>query len=500
MARDDGLSDAPLASERRGSIGRHGVRATAMLTIYLVLLLVVPSSATISALGSLGRPAMLWGVVMLVWWVIAKLQVRVTDAHPVRQPVRFAYFVLFIIALISFAVAMLRGQPVDQISPAITALVRLLSWVGVLLITLDGIRTKSDLERIVRRIGIGAGLLAALGIAQFVTKSSLLDFWGSIPGIQIPFVDVSERGGVSRVPGTAIHPLEYATVLNAALPLVIAAAVSHGLRWKQRRGGFGWWIPVALISLSALIGVSRSAIIGFAVAALTMLPVLPRRVRGVVIIGGIVLAAAAVVAIPGLLTTTLNLFAGASNDPSTQSRTGGLARAPEFIAASPVVGAGFGTFLPRYYIFDNEWVLLTIELGVLGVLAFAGVFLSAIWSGITARRRSTDPEIRLLGYALAASAVNIAVLFAFFDGLSFPQSGGMFFLIAGLCGAIRAISAADLPQRTVRQVPSLAVATHPPDERGRARERLQGRGLRSTVTPSRRRAIAGRDVRGGGRG
>jgi polysaccharide biosynthesis protein PslJ len=414
-----------------------------MLTIYLVLLLVIPSSAAISALGSLGRPAMLWGIVMLVWWVIWRLQLRVIDLRPVRQPVRFAYLLFFTIALVSFAVAMLRGQPDDQVSPAFTALVRLLSWAGVLLIAIDGIRTRSDLEHIVRRIGIGAGLLAALGIAQFITKSSLLEVFASIPGITVPFVDVAERGGVARVPGTAIHPLEYATVLNAALPLVIAAAVSHGFHWQLKKGRIGWWIPVALISLSALIAVSRSAIIGFAVAALTMIPVLPRRYRGLVIVGALLLAAAAVVAIPGLLTTTLNLFAGASSDPSTQSRTGGLARAPEFIAASPLVGAGFGTFLPRYYIFDNEWVLVAIELGVVGVIAFGGIFLAAIWSGTTARRRSTHPGTRLLGYALAASLVNIAVLFAFFDGLSFPQSGGMFILIAGLCGAIRAMSAAD---------------------------------------------------------
>jgi O-antigen ligase len=417
-----------------------------MLTVYLVLLLGIPSGAVITALGSLGRPATLWGVVMLVWWVIAKLQTRVIDLHPVRQPARFAYLVFFIIALISFAVAMMRGQPDDQVSPALTALVRLLSWTGVLLITIDGIQTKSDLARIVRRIGIGAGLLAAFGIAQFITKSSLIDFFGSIPGITLPYTDIAERGGVSRVPGLAIHPLEYATILNAALPLVIAVAVSHGLRWPLKKGKIGWWIPVVLISLSALIGVSRSAIIGFAVAALTMIPVLPRRYRGVVIVGGIGLAAAAIVAIPGLLSTTLNLFAGASSDPSTQSRASGLALAPQFIAASPLVGAGFGTFLPRYYIFDNQWVLIAIELGVLGVIAFGAVFVSAIWSGMTTRKNSTDPGLRLLGYALAASVVNIAVLFAFFDGLSFPQSGGMFVLIVGLCGAIRAIGATDAAQ------------------------------------------------------
>lgn len=430
---------------QQGSPRWRGLHAVSMLTVYLFLLLAIPSSATITALGSLGRPSMIWGILMLLWWVIAKLQSRDAGLHPVRQPVRFTFLVFIIVALISFAVAMFRGQPADQISPAFTALVRMLSWSGVLLISIDGIGVKGDLERIVRRIGIGAGLLAAFGIAQFVTKSSLLDFFSSIPGITMSFVDVAERGGVSRVPGTAIHPLEYATVLNAALPLVIAAAVSHGLRWHLKKGKIGWWIPTALISLSALIGVSRSAIIGFGVAALTMIPVLPRRYRALVIIGGLMLAFVTVAVIPGLLATTVNLFAGASNDPSTQSRTGGLARAPEFISASPLVGVGFGTFLPRYYIFDNEWVLVAIELGVLGVVAFGSVFLAAIWSGITARNRSNDPGITLLGYALAASVVNIAVLFSFFDGLSFPQSGGMFFLIAGLCGSILKFSGAQEP-------------------------------------------------------
>lgn len=427
---------------QQGSPGRRGLNAVSMLTVYLFLLLAIPSSAVITALGSLGRPSMIWGILMLLWWVIARLQSRDAHLHPVSQPVRFTFLVFIIVALISFAVAMFRGQPADQISPAFTALVRILSWSGVLLISIDGIGAKGDLERIVRRIGIGAGLLAAFGIAQFVTKTSLLDFFSSIPGITMPFVDVAERGGVSRVPGTAIHPLEYATVLNAALPLVIAAAVTHGLRWPLKKGKIGWWIPAALISLSSLIGVSRSAIIGFGVAALTMIPVLPRRYRALVIIGGLMLAVVAVAAIPGLLATTVHLFAGASNDPSTLSRTGGLARAPEFISVSPLVGVGFGTFLPRYYIFDNEWVLVAIELGVLGVVAFGSVFLAAIWSGITARNRSNDPEISLLGYALAASVVNIAVLFAFFDGLSFPQSGGMLFLFAGLCGAILKISGA----------------------------------------------------------
>lgn len=443
VADDFSVSEPLPASMHHGLRRWRGAPAVTMITVYLVLLLAIPSSATISALGSLGRPSVLWGIVMLVWWVIAKLQTQSIVVRPVRQPVRIAYVILLIIALVSFAAALLRGQPEDQVSPAFTAILRLLSWAGVLLITVDGIRTMNDLVRVIRQIGIAAGLLAALGLLQSVTKIPFVDVFGALPGISMSAADVAERSGLSRVAGTASHPLEFATVLNAALPLVIAAAISHGLRWQVTKGGSGWWVPVGLISLSAIIGVSRSAIIGFAVAVLTMIPVLPRRYRGILIVGGAALVAVAVVAVPGLLATTLQLFTGASSDPSTQSRTGGLSRAPDFISASPLVGAGFGTFLPRYYIFDNEWVLLAVEVGLLGVLAFGAVLGSAIWSGARARRRSSDAGIRLLGYALAASVVNIAVLFAFFDGLSFPQSAGMLFLIVGLCGAIRTIGAAD---------------------------------------------------------
>lgn len=448
---------APLpASKHRGHAGGRSFDAVSMLTVYLVLLFGVPSSVTIAALGSLGRPSLLWGLFMLAWWLLSRLQIRQPDVRPVPQPVRFAYAALLVIALVSLAAALLRGQPADQVSPALTAVVRLLSWGGVLLVTIDGVRTHRGVIRIVRRIGIGAGLIAALGVVQFLTGQPIIDFFGLIPGLSGAEFGIAARGGVLRAPGPAIHPLEFATALNAALPLVIAAAISHGFHSDRRRGGLLWWLPVALISVCALVGVSRSAIIGFAVASITMIPVLPRRYRAAVIVGGAMLAAALVVAVPGLLRTTLTLFTGASDDPSTQSRTAALERAPEFISNSPLLGIGFGTFLPRYYIFDNQWVLVAVELGILGVAAFAGLFVAAIVSAAGARRRSADPEVRLISYALAAAMVNIAVLFAFFDGLSFPMSGGMLALLAGLCGAVRTVAAAEAPRRSQRRRRPLA--------------------------------------------
>ena len=412
-----------------------------MLTVYLVLLLAIPSGVVITALGGLGRPSLMWGLILLGWWTVTRLQIQAFDARPISQPVRFAFVAFLVLILVSYAAAMLRAQPDDQMSPALTAIVRMLSWAGVLLVAVDGIRTKTDLARMVRRIVIGAGLLAALGLLQFLTGQGIVDFFGTIPGLSMAG-GIQERAGVIRSSGTAIHPLEYATAINAALPLVIAAAISRGFRSNRSRGGLWWWLPVGLISASSLVAVSRSAIIGFAVAVISMIPAIPARYRTIVIGAGSLVAVVIFAATPGLLSATVRLFSGAALDPSTQSRTRGLERIPEFMSTSPLIGSGFGIFLPRYYVFDNQWVLIAIELGILGILAFLAFFVAGIWSARQSRL-SASPDMWLLGYALAASLFNVAVLFAFFDGLSFPIAGGMLFLLAGLCGSVRGIVAAD---------------------------------------------------------
>ncbi len=423
---------------RSGRRARRDVDAVTMLTVYIVLLLAIPSGLTIGVLGSLGRPSLIWGLVLLAWWTVSRLQSRTSVEKTVPQPVRFAVVAFFVIVLISYAAAMLRGQPADQLSPALTAIIRLLSWMGVLFVVIDGIRTMKDLRTMVRRIGIGAGLLATLGLLQFVTGRALVDFFASIPGLTMAG-GIGERAGVIRSSGTAIHPLEYATALNAIFPLVIAAAISGGFRRHRSAKALWWWLPVVLISISALVAVSRSAIIGFIFAAAFMIPAIPRRYLPVTLGAGAILAFVVFAASPGLLTTTVELFTGAATDPSTLSRTNALERVPEFMAPSPLIGAGFGLFFPRYYIFDNQWVLIAIELGILGVIGFAGIFGAAIWSAILANR-SRKPGARLLGHTLVVSMVTIAVLFAFFDGLSFPIAGGVLFLLAGLCGSLRAIT------------------------------------------------------------
>ena len=73
------------------------------------------------------------------------------------------------------------------------------------------------------------------------------------------------------------------------------------------------------------------------------------------------------VTVPGLLGAITGLFSNAGQDPSISSRTGSYDIAGAFISESPLVGKGFGTFLPKYWILDNAYLGMTIEAGLLGL-------------------------------------------------------------------------------------------------------------------------------------
>ena len=417
------------------------IDAGTALTVHLVLLLIVPSNLTIAGLAAYGRPSLIWGLMLLAWWVIWQLQSASGLPGKLSDPVRVSFMCLVVIILLSFAAALLRGQPMDQISPAISAVVRVASWSGVLLVALDGLHSRDQVVLLVRRLALIGGGLSLLGLAQFITGQSFLAWVSALPGIQFDADDtVSARGTFSRSAGTAIHPLEHVTVLIGVLPLAIVCAITRGFSGTRSRAGGLWWGPSAVIAVSCFVSVSRSAIVGLVVAFIASLPAMPARQRWTALVSGLVAALLVATAVPGMFSTFVNLFVGASDDPSTQSRTNALARLPEFMSSSPLLGAGFGTFLPRYYIFDNQWVMLLVEIGIFGTAAFAALLGSAVWSAHRASSLFTDDSDKSLSRALAASVIALATAYSLFDALAFPMSAGLLFLAIGFCGAMLRIS------------------------------------------------------------
>lgn len=400
------------------------------LTLFLILLIALPSRLTFAPLGGAGAPALVMGLACFAWW--AYYQVQRIDTPPAgRQPVRTAFLAVLACFLISYVVAMTRAIDGAESSTADIGLISIFSWGGILLITNDGVRSRDRFEVLVRRLIFAGGAVATLGVVQFVTGEAWVDRI-SIPGLSVntSLTGVLERSGFNRPAGTAIHPIEFGAVITMILPIAINYALTDRTRGLCRR-----WYPVLAIALAVVLSISRSAIIsaivGIGVVAMAWTPSV-RRWALLIITGfmGVVC-----LTIPGLLGTLTGLFTGIGGDSSAQSRTGSYGLAAQFIERSPAFGRGFSTFLPKYRILDNQYLGLAIEVGAVGLLAVLGLFFVAGRCARRMRAAGTDRHTQQLGQSLAAAVCAGAVGLAFYDGFGFPTATGMLFLVLGLAGA-----------------------------------------------------------------
>jgi O-antigen ligase len=399
------------------------------LSVFVVVLMGLPSRLTVGALGGAGPPAILLGLVIGAWWVVDRLQ-RPDPDTVVRPRMRRWVIVVCVCVGISYVAAMTRAIAPSEVTTADLSTLALLSWMSVLVAGEAGITSQDRLDTLLRRIVFMGTLVAFVGLLQFLTGQLWID------RIQIPGLvtnqslgDLGARGSFSRPSGTALHPIEFGAVLTMMLPLAINLALVDRARGWLRR-----WTPVAAIALLVVLSISRSAVIcavvGLIVAGLRWTP----SVRRFAAVGALALLGFVFVTIPGMIGTLAGMFTSAGSDSSTLSRVDSYATAFAFIRQSPAFGRGLGTFLPTYRILDNQYLLLLIEVGVVGTMAVLALMLAGIRAASRAAKLSRGPMIQRC-QALAAATSGGAVGLAFYDGFSFPMASGLLFLLLGLAGA-----------------------------------------------------------------
>jgi len=341
---------------------------------------------------------------------------------------------LFVAAImVSYLVAATRPISAAELRQADTGLVLALGWLGLLLFTGSGLNSMAALTTTLRRLVLAGGLLASLGILQFVTKRAFTNYI-QIPGLATnnTLVSVVGRGGLTRPAGTALHPIEFGAVLTMTLPIALHFAMQDRTRNVIRR-----WFPVIVIAIAVPISISRSAIVSTVVVLAVLLPSWTRAARRIAYLSLICLFGLLFVAIPGLLGTLAGLFTGISGDSSAQSRTESYALATAFITRRPIFGRGFLTFLPSYRILDNQYLGLAIETGVIGVAALLMLFLCGIAIGRAIyKRANSTPAVASLANSLAASVGSAAASFALFDAFSFPMAATLVFFMLGCLAAL----------------------------------------------------------------
>jgi O-antigen ligase len=417
--------------------------AVGWLTTYVILLLFIPSRLVVGPLGSAGALSMLFGLGSLLLWVLLFFAVdRRTTTQ--SQPIRVALGVFLFSVGISYVLAMSGPMSPDERSPADVAILALASWSGTLLLTHDGIYERRRRDTLLWRFAVCGGLIAILGLVQIATRQLWVDQL-SIPGLtSTPGYGLSSRGGFPRPAGTAIHPIEYGVLLAMLLPL----AIHVGLYQTQRPILVRWFPAGALLGVIPLSS-SRSAYLG-ALIALVISMIGWSHARRLRALGlGVVGILAMMVVTPNFLSFIIGLFTGVSDDPSIDSRTNSYSLAFEFVDRNPLFGRGLGTFLPKYRIFDNQYLLLLVTIGIVGTLAFIALGVTAVVMTARLRRRLPDEASRDMALSLCAALTAGFTCLFMFDAFAFPMTMGSLFLILGMAGALRRTAPMAPEERTI---------------------------------------------------
>lgn len=405
--------------------------ATTVLTLFAVLLMMLPSRFVVGPLGAIGTPGALIGLGSMVWWLASRLNPDVGGDHG-QQPLRPAVLAFTWWLLLSYSFAQLRQLDPVEASSADRRTIVFVALAGIALLAMDGIPNRDRLDKLLRRVVALGGIVAILGLLQFAGT----DLVGQV---QLPGLTLNRelatitafRGGLPRVTSTAVHAIEFAIIMALLLPL----AVHYAFYGKERRWASWLWVIAILLALP--VSVSRSSIVGVFVG----LPILmlawswKRRIAFVLIAAGALSMLGSMVA--GLYETLLGLFQEVDDNHSIQARVEDYEVIFQFVLERPVMGRGTGTFEPTVYRWiDNEWLGTVVNTGLVGVTLLATIFVVAVCCARGVIRRSEDETTRHLAQALMATTATFAVTFGLFDAFAFAINAGLFYLTIGLVGAL----------------------------------------------------------------
>ena len=418
---------------RRDALNEARHDAVSYLTIYLALLLFIPASLTFAPLGGTGTPAVVWSLIIALWY-LASWMVGTAPLPGGGKPVVRATLALFLAVLASFVAGMTRDITPVEVLAADRGLVSVTAWTGLILAICWSVASYERLDTLLRRAVILASIVAAIGILEFYTGINVTNYI-HIPGLSaaVSQTTLESRAMFNRPSSTGTDPIELSVVMALLLPFSLHQALDSGRAGMLRR-----WLPVALITFTILITLSRSGILAAAAGLLVLAPAWRlRRIAALALVLPIGIFAAWTVT-PGLIGTLRGLFLSwfSGADPSAQSRAIAISEDWVYISARPIFGRGYDTFLPQVYGFtDNMYLQIVIGTGVVGLAALVFLYLAGVYCSLAGRHFAHDERQRGFGQAIAASLVAAAVASATFDSLGFAMYAGLLMLILGTAGA-----------------------------------------------------------------
>ena len=210
----------------------------------------------------------------------------------------------------------------------------------------------------------------------------------------------------------------------------------------------GYGLLIALLLAAALSTGRKTAVILPVVAAGTLLIARPRLLLTqwpLILTLLVVIKIAAPDAISGIRYQ----FSTASSQGTTLDRTSDYSAVWPDIKSHLAFGRGFGSYDPGgHRVLDNQMLLMTVEVGVLGVLAYMALIICA---GLGVRRalRGRDPPVADIARSLIAAAALFFVSNFLYDAFTFRQAPYAFLLVAAL-GVALMRGLPEVPSRSAR--------------------------------------------------
>jgi hypothetical protein len=425
--------EQPRVTRDAAAVASSRSDAVLLLQLFALAVMVIPSDTVLGPVGAVGYPASLIGV-----FIFAVLSTSVIlglhDPTRERHPIQWVLCVLWLSVLASYVLidrGLLNGI---ELASADRLLIRVAVITGVALVAAEWLRSLDDVRRVLRALCWGGAFCGVVAALQYWVSFDLSHYLRELPGFTVNHDNptILARGSLNRVAGTAITPIELGVVAGMLLPIAIYLAMFDRERSPLKR-----WTPVGLILLAVAASVSRSAVISVAVAFVVFLVLLPPKSRLVGLCTMPFAVGGAFMLAHGLIGTLASFFTAGGGDSSIQYRTHDYPLAEQLWHHAPLFGQGGGTYIPLdpLNIFDNQYLLTAVELGLFGLIALATFFFVPFVSALVARRRSSEPELRVLCAALAAAGLAGAVCSLTFDSLSFPMFVNVYALVIGLIGA-----------------------------------------------------------------
>ena len=326
------------------------------------------------------------------------------------------------------------------------------SFVLVYYLTATAIRRRDDADRLLKLLTLSG---AAIGLFAILEQRTHYNVFDHLHGI-FPFLTFEgpasylKLGGNLRVFGPSQQPIALGATLIVILPLAIYFARVAGRRW---------WLAAALLLVGSFASGSRTAVVMLAVEGIVFLCLKPAETMR---LWPAVIPALAVlhIALPGTIGSLKDAFFPKGGLIAQQSQSqadynpllaGGRIRLikPMLSEASrkPIFGEGYGTRITGFDtpdrnapILDDQWLNNVLDVGFVGLAAWAWLMIRAGRKLFEASRRAEEARDGWLFAALGASVVSFAVGMLTFDAFSFTQAAFIFWIVLGLSAALLRIS------------------------------------------------------------